>query len=486
MAATEVATELETPDSRLATLTENSRPLRADDPQVEDLRSRLRGDLLRPGDTGYEESREVWNGMIDRKPGLIARCRGVADVRAAVDLARDHRLRLSVRGGGHNIAGSAVCDGGLMIDLSPMDGIRVDPRRRTARVGPGCTWGEVDRETQPFGLAVPNGIVSTTGVAGLTLGGGFGWLTRKYGFTSDHLRSVDVVTADGAFRTVDEDHEPDLFWALRGGSGNFGVVTSFDFQLRPVGPEVWAGLVLHPMERAAEVARLFREVTSEAPDELTCLLVLRTAPPAPFLPEEVHGEPVAGIAVCHCGALENGERAVEPVRSLDAPLADVIGRKPFTAHQTMLDASNPPGRHYYWKSHDLDRLDDAALSTLVEGAAELPSPESVVLLMHLGGAAARVEPTATAAAHRRAPYILNIAAAWEPSASGERPRAWARGLWEAMQPHAADSSYVNFLTEDEGRERVQAAYGVNYQRLVEIKRRWDPDNLFRSNQNIRP
>ena len=437
-------------------------------PALEGLAARLRGAVLRPGDAGYDEARAVWNATIDRRPALVVRCAGAADVIDAVNFARDHGLLLSVRGGGHNIAGTAVCDGGLMIDLSPLKGIHVDPAAQTVRVQPGAAWGDVDRETQVFGLAVPSGIVSTTGVAGLTLGGGFGWLTRKHGFTCDSLLSVDIVTADGALRSASAGENPDLFWGVRGGGGNFGVVTSFEFRAHPVGPRVVAGMVLHPMERAPEVLGFFRELTAGAPEEL-------------------HGAPVAAIAVCHAGPIEDGERAVGPLKAFGPPLVDLIGPKPFAAHQTMLDAAQPPGRHYYWKSEYLPDLGPEAATVLIDHAGRITSPQSAVMVMHLGGAAARVPRDATAAANRDAEYVLNVAGSWLDARESDRHIGWVQGLWRAMRPLSTGGTYVNFLTGDAEPDRVRAAYGpATYDRLAALKARYDPTNLFRLNQNIRP
>ena len=447
----------------------------------------VRGPLLYPGDPAYEDARGIWNGMIDKRPALVQRPTGAADVMACVNFARDNGVLLSVRGGGHNIAGTAVADGGLMIDQSPRKGVHVDPETGITRVEPGCSWGDVDRETQLYGLAVPGGIVSTTGVAGFTLGGGFGWVTRTHGLASDTLRSVDMVTADGALVRASEREHADLFWAVRGGGGNFGIVTSFEFQARPVGPEVVAGLVLHPMERAREVIEVFREVTARAPDELCCLLILRRAPPAPFLAKELHGTPVAGIAVCYNGPIAEGEKAVRPIKALGAPLADTIEPKPFTAHQAFLDSGQPFGRRYYWKSDYFREMTPEADPILIGHAERIASPFSAVLVMHLGGAAGRVGETDSAAGNRDAEYVFNVQAAWEDPAESEDHIGWARDYWRAMRPFSSGGTYVNFLTADEDDDRVRAAYGpATYERLVDVKTRYDPGNVFRSNQNIRP
>jgi hypothetical protein len=349
-----------------------------DQATVEEFKANLGGELIQPKDEGYDDARKVWNAMIDKKPALIARCGGTADVITAVKFAREHNLLFSVRGGGHNIAGSALCDDGLTIDLSRMKGLHVDLKTRTVRAQPGCNLGDLDRETQIFGLVVPAGIVTDTGIAGLTLGGGFGWLTRRFGYTCDNLLSADVVTADGSFLTASEKENSDLFWGLRGGGGNFGIVTSFEYQAYSVGPQVTAGIVIHSMEKAREVVGFFREFSATAPEELCCLLTLRLAPPAPFLPPEVHGKPIVGIAVCHSGSLEDGERAVLPLKEFGNPLADTIAAKPFKVHQTLFDVAMAPGRHYYWKSHYLPEFLEAAGNVLMGHAAKISSPHSSI------------------------------------------------------------------------------------------------------------
>jgi len=425
--------------------------------------------------------------MIDKRPALIARCSGTADVITAVKLAREYDLLLSVRGGGHNIAGTALCDDGLTIDLSRMKGLHVDLKTRTVRAQPGCNLGDLDREAQVFGLAVPAGIVTDTGIAGLTLGGGFGYLTRRYGYTCDNLISADVVTADGSFLTTSEKENSDLFWGLRGGGGNFGVVTSFEYQAYPIGPQVMAGMVIHPMERAREVVEFFREFSGNAPEELCCVLILRLAPPLPVLPKEVHGKPIVAIAVCHSGSLENGERAVRPLKEFGNPLVDIIAPKPFAVHQTLFDVAMAPGRHYYWKSHYLPEFLETAGKVLMDHAAKITSPHSSILVFQLGGALARFGETDTPAGNRDAAYVLNVAASWEDPTHTDQQIAWSRGCWSDMEQFSTGGVNVNFLTGEEGGERVRAAYGVaNYERLVELKNKYDPQNMFRLNQNIPP
>lgn len=458
-----------------------------DETTIEKFKASLGGELIQPNDEGYDDARKVWNAMIDKRPALIAQCSGTADVITAVNFAREQGVLLSVRGGGHNIAGTALCDDGLTIDLSGMKGLHVDLKTRTVRAQPGCRLGDLDRETQIFGLAVPAGIVTDTGIAGLTLGGGFGWLTRRYGYTCDNLLSADVVTADGSFLTASEKENSDLFWGLRGGGGNFGIVTSFEYQAYPLGPQVTAGMVIHPMESAREVVGFFREFSAGASDELCCLLTLRLAPPAPFLPKEVHGKPIVGIAVCYSGSLEDGERAVRPLKEFGNPLADIIGPKPFVVHQTLFDAAMAPGRHYYWKSEYLPEFSEAAGGVLMDHAAKITSAHSSMLFFQLGGAMARFEETDTPAGNRNAAYVLNVAASWEDPAQTDEQIAWARGCWSAMQQFSTGGVNVNFLTGEEGNQRVRAAYGAaNYERLVELKNKYDPQNMFRLNQNIPP
>lgn len=454
------------------------------------LRDTLRGPVCLPGDPGYQDACHLWNGMIDKRPGLVARCTGAADVGDAIRFAREHHMRLSVRGGGHNIAGTALCNGGLLVDLSPMRSVHVDPEAGLARVGPGCTWADVDRETQAFGQAVPSGIVSTTGVAGLTLGGGFGWLTRRWGLTCDHLVSADVVTPDGRFLKVTEEAHPELLWALRGGGGNFGVVTSFQFRTRPLGPQVFAGMRLYPFERAREVAEAFRALTASAPEELSALLMMRLAPPAPFLPESLHGQPVAAIVACWSGEnLEDGRRAVAPLDALGEPVADLMAPKPFRVHQTMLDAAQPHGRRYYWKSEYMHALPDEAIDTMIEHIGGITSPHSSMLFMHLGGAAARGSVRDGAAGHRDATFVFNAAGSWESASEDDRHIAWTRDFWQSMRPFSTGGVYVNFLTQDEGvdQARIRSAWGPEiHDRLAALKAQYDPDNVLRTNMNIPP
>jgi FAD/FMN-containing dehydrogenase len=451
------------------------------------LRETLQGVVIAPGDDSYDEARAIWNGMIDRRPACVARCTGVADVVGAVRFARERKLLVAVRSGGHGVGGQAICDGGLVIDVSPMKGIRVDPRARTARAEAGVLWGELDRETQLHGLATVGGIVTHTGIAGLTLGGGIGWLMRKHGATVDNLVSVDLVTADGELLTASEDENPDLFWGVRGGGGNFGIVTSFEYRLHPVGPVVLAGPIFHPFEEAGEVLRFYRDFIAAAPDELTTIFDLSVAPQVPFLPEDVHGKRIVMVGACYAGAPEDGIEAVRPLKEFGTPIADLLEPKPYTALQSMFDPLVPHGWHRYWKSVELPPLTDAAIDTLVEHAAAVTSPKSYCIVFQLGGALARVGKDATAYCQRDAAHNVNINAVWTPDdVEGERHVGWAREFFSAMQPHAGGRVYVNFLG-DEGADRVRQAYGARqYERLARLKQIYDPTNFFRMNQNISP
>jgi FAD/FMN-containing dehydrogenase len=467
-------------------VTESRSDVALDDADIADLTRYFRGELIRPDDPPYDRARRVWNGAIDRHPALIARCTGVADVLAAVGFARARELVVAVRGGGHNVAGTAVCDDGVVIDLSPMKGMWVDPGARTARAQPGLLWGEFDHETQRFGLATPGGIVTHTGIAGLTLGGGLGWLMRRYGLTCDNLLSADVVTADGELIRASAEENADLLWGLRGGGGNFGIVTSFEYRLHPVGPTVLAGVVLYAAARAREVLDSYRHYIESAPDELMTIVVLRMAPPAPFLPAAIHGQPVVIIAMCYAGPVEEGERAVAPLRRFGEPLVDLIRPTPYTSHQAMLDASVPHGLGYYWKSECLPPLGDALLATLAEHAWRVATPGSYTALFHLGGAVGREDPDSSAFEDRRATHAMTIDGVWSEPAASKACIEWVRGFWEAVRPYSTGRVYVNFLG-DEGQDRVRTAYGsAKYERLRALKRKYDPTNFFRTNQNILP
>jgi FAD/FMN-containing dehydrogenase len=452
---------------------------------VDSLRGALRGRFCLPGDDGYDEARTIWNAMTDRRPGAIVRCAGAADVRLSVKFARDNGLLLAVRGGGHNIAGNAVCDSGLMIDLSLMKSVRIDPWQRRAWVEPGATLSDFDKEAQAHGLATPLGINSTTGVAGLTLGGGFGWITRKYGMSVDNLLSADVVTAGGGFVRANERENSDLYGGIRGGGGNFGIVTSFEFQLHPVGPDVLSGLIVHPFAKAGELFEKYRRFTAEAPDELTCWVVLRKAPPLPFLPTEIHGKEVIVFAACYAGDIEAGRRAIAPLQSFGQPIADVMGPHPFAGWQSAFDPLLTPGARNYWKSHDLAQLSDAALKVILHYAGRLPSPECEIFVAHVGGAMSRIAKDATAYPYRDAHFILNVHTRWRDRAQDNECVQWARSFFHEAAPHATGGVYVNFMPEDET-DRVKSAYGPNFDRLAALKAKYDPENLFRLNQNISP
>jgi FAD/FMN-containing dehydrogenase len=455
--------------------------------EIQAFRAGFRGEVLTPADAGYDDARRVWNGNIDRHPGLIARCAGAADVVAAVNLARERGLLVSVRGGGHNIAGDSVCDGGLVIDTSPMKGIRVDPERQRVRAEAGVKWGELDRETQAFGLATTGGTVSDTGIAGLTLGGGFGWLSRSFGHVVDNVLSFDVVTADGELRTASANVHEDLFWALRGGGGNFGVVTSFEYRLRPLGPVVLGGMVLHPADRGRDVLRFFRELAASVPDELGMALALLTAPPLPFIPEQLQGTPVVAIVACYAGSPEEGEKAVQPLREYGPPAVDVLGPMPYVAQQSMLDDPFAPGLQFYEKGGKLAELSDAAIDTIVEYAGTTTSPRSCILLFPFGGAASRVDNLATAMAHRDVIYDYYGYSIWdEPGEDDERHRRWARDFGASMQPFDV-GVYLNAVSHQDSDGRVRDAFPpATYERLVAVKDKYDPGNLFRHNQNIKP
>jgi hypothetical protein len=453
---------------------------------VDALRRSIRGEVIEPGDAGYDVARAVWNAMIDRRPALIVRCSGVADVLAAVQHARREDVPVAVRGGGHNVAGNAVCDGGLVIDLSPMKGIRVDPVRGRARADPGVTWGEFDHETQAFGLATPGGLISTTGIGGFTLGGGMGWLSRRWGMASDNLLSADVITADAQRIATSPDENAELFWGIRGGGGNFGVVTSFEYALHAVGPMVLGGLVFYDGTQTRPLLRLLRDTMQGAPEELFAVAVLRNAPPAPYLPAEVHGRPVIALGCCHTGPLDQAERDLAPLRNGGTPLADLVRPRPYCELQSMLDAGQAPGFHNYWRAEYLDALGDPAIDAIIEYADTITSPLSDIKVIPLGGAL--TDPTVADSAFRRpqAPLLVNINARWSNPAETERHVGWTRRFWSALGPWSAGFSYVNFLG-DEGADRVRAAYGQDrWERLVALKDAFDPTNMFRFNHNIAP
>lgn len=453
----------------------------------EDLRAHFLGELIRPGDPTYDDSRRIWNGWIDRRPGLIARCRGAADVIAVVRFGREHDALVAVRGGGHAVAGHAVCDDGIVIDLSLMTGSRVDPAARTIRVEGGALNEHLDRESQAFGLATTGGIVSHTGVAGLTLGGGIGHLMRKFGLAVDNLLSCDVVTADGDFLVASAQENPELFWGIRGGGGNFGVVTSFEFQLHPLGPTLLGGMVAWPMSDAVEVLRFLRDFLVEAPDEVGIMANLRLAPPLPVVPEQLHGKPIVALVPIYTGSVEEGENVLRPIRELGNPVLDTVSPKPYVAHQKMFDPALPHGRHYYWKSHKLGPLTDDMIQIIVEQAGLITSPLTTVPIFTQGGAVGRTpEPTA-AFPNRDAAHDINIVAAWMPDdPEPERHVEWVRSFFSALEPHSR-GVYVNFTSDDPGeRVRARAYSSEQWSRLVALKSRFDPTNFFRLNANIPP
>ena len=450
-----------------------------------ELGAGFRGELIGPDHPAYDEHRRVWNGSIDRFPALMARCQGVADVIAAVRFGRRTGSTVAVRGGGHSFPGQSTVEGGLVIDLSMMKGVRVDPEARTARVQPGVLLGELDRETQAFALAVPAGIVTHTGVAGLTLGGGIGWLQRKHGLTIDQLLSADVITADGEFVKASHDENADLFWGLRGGGGNFGIVTEFEFRLNPLGPTVLAGPIVWAAEDSPKVLRFHREWIEEVPDELTTIVVHRQAPAIPEVPSELHFKPVVMVGCCWAGEVEDGEKVLAPLRRLGSPLVDLCYPKPFVEHQAMFDSTFPHGRWYYFRSRDIGPLTDEVIDIAVEHAMRISSPHSGFPMFQLGGAVARVGEDETAFGGRSATFTVNLNGISETSEDFDAQRAWVQGISSALEPHQT-SVYVNFLM-DEGEQRVREAYGAErYDRLRTLKRKYDPDNFFRLNQNIEP
>ena len=446
---------------------------------VDELRAKFAGRLLQPTDTGYDEARKVHNGLIDKRPALIAQCRGLADIADAIQLARRLKLEVAVRGGGHNVAGRATVDGGLMIDLVPMKGIYVDPHARTVQAQGGVTWAELNRETQLHGLAVTGGVVSTTGIAGLTLGGGLGWLMGKYGLALDNLRSVELVTAEGQVLRASKDEQADLFWALRGGGGNFGVAASFEYQLHPVGPTIIGGLVAHPFERAREVLRFFRDFTASLPDELTVFGGLIHAP-------DGSGAKLAAMVTCYCGSLGAAETAMRPLKQFGSPVMDAIGPMPYCQLNGMLDAAYPKGALNYWKSSFLAQMNDDAIDTMIDCFARCPTPMGQLLLEHFHGAVTRVNVGDTAFPHRVDGYNLLVLSEWMDRVDTDRCVEWARETYAEMEPFVGSGRYVNYLGDDETGDPIAAAYGPNYRRLQELKTKYDPGNFFHMNQNIRP
>jgi FAD/FMN-containing dehydrogenase len=452
---------------------------------VEELKTSIKGSVLAPNDPGYEEARQIWNAMIDRRPAVIVQCAQADDVPAVIRFARKNKLELSIRGAGHNIAGNALCDNGITIDFSRMRKVRVDAGKKHAYVEPGATLANLDEAAQAHGLATPVGINSTTGIAGLTLGGGFGWLTRKYGMTIDNLISVDLITAEGKKIRASETDNPDLFWAIRGGGGNFGVVTQFEFELFPVGPEIVAGLIVFPFSQAKQILTKYRQFVASAPEDLNVWVVLRQAPPLPFLPENVHGKEVVVLPIFYSGVVAEADKLIAPLRAFGNAHGEHIGAQPYVDWQKAFDPLLTPGARNYWKSHNFTELADGALNSIIEFAGKLPSPQCEIFIGLIAGAPNRVAANAMAYGHRDAKFVLNVHGRWDEAKDDQKCIAWAREFFKASAPYASAGAYVNFMTAEEG-DRVAAAYGSNYDRLVEIKRRYDPENVFHLNQNIKP
>ncbi|NIM73356.1 MAG: FAD-binding protein [Gammaproteobacteria bacterium] len=453
---------------------------------IDALRLRLRGPVMVPGDPAYEEARTLWNAMIDRKPAMVVRCIGNADVIESVRFAREHDLLLCIKAGGHNIAGLAAADGALMLDLSNMRSAWVDRESSIVHAQGGCLLGDVDRETQVHGLAAVLGFVSLTGCAGLTLGGGFGYLTRRYGWTSDTVLGMDVVSADGKLVRASSEENADLFWGLRGGGGNFGVVTGIDYALHPVGPEIVGGLVAWPASEAPKVLELYRTLAEEAPPELTLVTLMRPAPPAPWLPQDMHGKPIVAMLACYSGDPEKGEKAVAPIKTFGNPIGDVLVRRPYIQLQAMLDPTQPKGRRYYWKSEYLPAIEPALCEKVMDHAGKIRSPHSAVILFQLGGALNRLDEDHSPVGNRAARYVFNVAGSWERPQDDDANIEWARAAWTDMKEFSTGGTYINFLTEDEGQERMGAALGEAIGRLAKVKSAWDPENVFRVNRNIKP
>ncbi len=473
------------PNLKIATLEGDSTTLSEN--RLDKFISGLRGEVLLRDHHDYEEVRKIWNGMIDKRPAMIVRCMGVADVTDCVNLARENNLLISVRGGGHNIAGNAVCEAGLMIDLSLMKSVLADPHKKTANVSAGCCLGEVDHETQRFGLMMPAGIVTTTGAAGLTLGGGFGWTSRKYGLTCDSVISYDVVTAGGQFIKVSRDQNPDLYWGLRGGGGNFGIVTNFEYRLYGFGPEVAAGLCFYPFKYAKDVLNFYKEYSEQVPNEVSMICVLRCVPDAPIFPKSEVGKPMIALGFCYSGPVEEGLKYAKPIGQLGKPYANGIKPVMFTDLQSMLDAGQPKGKKYYWKAENLGPLTQGCIDTLIEYVSKITSPTTLVPLFQMRGAVSDIGENDTAYSHRDAAIALNINASWDDPAEEKTHIGWTRNFWKALQPYSTGGGYINFQSNDEGYERVQSAYGEQkLQRLTALKNEYDPNNLFRLNQNIKP
>jgi FAD/FMN-containing dehydrogenase len=453
--------------------------------QITNLQGSISGSVIVPGDTHYDEARIIWNAMIDRKPGVIIQCSTTADVPPSIAFARKHNLEITIRGAGHNIAGNSISDGGLVIDFSNMKNVNVDTATSRATVEPGATLGDFDAAVQAHGLATPVGINSTTGMAGLTIGGGFGWLSRKYGMTVDNLLSVNLVTVEGVSITASADENPDLFWAVRGGGGNFGVITQFEYALYPVGPDVLAGLIVYPLKQARQVLNRYREFTRDAPEDLSVWSVMRKAPPLPFLPEDVHGKGIVILAFMYAGDIAEGKDLVSVLNGFGEPYGEHVGVMPYTDWQQSFDPLLTPGARNYWKSHNFTELTDDVQDIMINYAGTLPSPQCEIFVAHIAGAANRVAPDEMAYGARDTKYVLNVHGRWDAAADDETCISWSRDFFNASKPYASAGAYVNFMTEEEG-DRVESAYGANYDRLLEVKRKYDPDNVLHMNQNINP
>jgi FAD/FMN-containing dehydrogenase len=450
------------------------------------LKMSLKGPVLTPADAGYEESRTVWNGMIDRKPAIIVRCLGTGDVITCVQFAREYGLLLCIKGGGHNIAGLAIAEGSLMLDMSLMRGVWVDPQRRIAHAQAGCLIADVDRETQLHGLATVLGFISLTGIAGLTLGGGFGYLTRRWGWTSDNVTAMDVVTSNAQLVHASNDENADLFWGLRGGGGNFGVVTGIDYKLYPVGREVTGGVVAWHASEAPKVLELYRTLASQAPPELTLVAMMRLAPPAPWLPKELHRKPIIALLACYSGKPDEGEKIVAPIKAFGNPIGDILIRRPYTQMQSLLDATQPKGRRNYWKSEYLPDIEPDLCGNIITHAASVPSPHSAVALFQIEGVLNNLSKEHSPVGNRDAHYVLNIIGSWEQASDDRQNINWVRETWDDLKSFSTGGNYINFQTEDEGQGRIDAALGKGLQRLVKVKAKWDPENMFRINRNIKP
>jgi FAD/FMN-containing dehydrogenase len=472
--------------SSFTAMDRNGNSLNLDSARVEALRTALRGTLIGPNDAGYNEARAVWNAMIDRKPALIARCLGTADIVACVNFARETGIAFSIKGGGHNISGLAVVEGGLVIDNSLMRGSFVDLEKRTAHSQAGALLGDIDRETQVHGLAAILGFVSQTGVTGLTLGGGFGYLSRRYGWTSDNVRSMTMVTTEGKVVKASPAENADLFWGLRGGGGNFGVVTDIEHQLYPIGPEIYGGGIAWTADHAAEVFDLYHRIAENAPQELSLVCVYRLAPAAPWIAKEAHGKPVVAMFVCYTGKVEEGERLLAPVKAFGKPVGDILQRRSYVSQQSLLDATQPKGRRYYWKSEYLPGIGSDLYKGLIAGGENITSPHSAVILFPMGGAIGQHANSHSAVGNRNANYVFNITASWEKPEDDTANIEWARSTWNNLKKFSTGGTYINFLTEEEAGDRIHAAYGINYDRIARVKAAWDPQNMFRMNKNVQP